>query len=431
MGLACSGCEWVVLFLARRFLCLERYIGPPLSANATWASNQPLRCQSHHTGGIMNASKASSRRFEPIGLPTLPDRPLVSVLIPNYNYARFVGMALQSVLNQTYQTFEALVCDDGSIDNSREVIHEYVRKDSRIRLLAQANRGFASAVNTAYENSKGEVICLLDADDMFKPPKLQRLLEAFRSNARSGLCVHPLLPVSAAGQPLGPPSRPDMDCGWIGPQALERGGWSILPSTSSLTFRRQITAEIFPIPRQIGRFVDYYLSRTAQFFTEISIVPEPLTEYRIHGKSMSGISVAAARSALNSTDPHVLQQYVEDFEEVLPVQKEFLKRFYGPAIADALRLKDHPRYWDDLLALRALRGRRDGAIRHFSVPEMINHVRQPRYRMIWRAIMLLPAPLAKRAYRFWRTPSRTKAFVKSVARPLLSRVKAHCDEGEW
>lgn len=357
----------------------------------------------------------ASRKFEPIVLPRLSDRPLISVLIPNYNYGRFVGLALESVRNQSYSNLEALVCDDGSTDNSREVIQELASQDSRIRLLPQKNGGFASAVNAAYEDSQGEIISLLDADDMFKPRKLQRLLEAFQSNPRSGLCIHPLLPVSAAGQPLGPPSRPDMDRGWIGPQALKRGGWSILPSTSSLSFRRQITAELFPIPRQIRRFVDYYLSRTAQFFTEISIVAEPLTEYRIHGKSMSGITPAAAHSALNSTDPHVLQQYIEDFEEVLPVQKEFLSRFYGRDIAEELRLEDHPRYWDDLLALRALRGKRDVAIRSFSVQEIIRHIPQARYRKIWRAISLLPDPLPKYAYRFWRTPSTVKSVIKALS----------------
>jgi glycosyltransferase involved in cell wall biosynthesis len=359
------------------------------------------------------------RKFEPILIPALPGRPLVSVLIPNYNYGRFVGMALQSLLRQTYENWEALVCDDGSTDNSREVIQEYAKKDSRVSLFTQPNRGFASAVNTAYEASKGELICLLDADDMFTPCKLQKIVAAFRNDPRSGVCVHPLLPVSAAGLPLGPPSRPDMDRGWIGPQALKRGGWSILPSTSSLSFRREITREIFPIPVQIKRFVDYYLSRTAQFFTEISVTPEPLTEYRLHGASMSGISSAAARSALISVDAHVIQQYMEDFEEVLPVQKEFLRRFYGPHVAEALRLEDHPRYWDDLLAIRALRGRRVGAIRSFTVREMISHIHNPRYRRIWRAIMLLPDPLPRYAYRFWRTPSRLKGVIKAVARSPL------------
>jgi glycosyltransferase involved in cell wall biosynthesis len=369
--------------------------------------------------GEMSALRYSAtqipRKFEPISLPPILGRPLFSILIPNYNYGRFVGMALQSVLDQSYQKFEVLVCDDGSTDNSRDVIQQYVRKDARIKLLAQPNRGFASAVNTAYENSKGEVISLLDADDMFAPCKLEKVLASFKNNPRSGLCVHPLLPVSAMGERIGAPSRPDMDRGWIGPRALRRGGWSILPSTSSLSFRRELTAELFPIPLQIRRFVDYYLSRTAQFFTEISIAPEPLTEYRIHGASMSGITSAAARSALNSTDPRVIQQYIEDFEEVLPIQQEFLRRYYGPAIAGALRLEDHPRYWDDLLAIRALRGRRHGAIRALSVQEMISHIRQPRYRAIWRAIMVLPDPLAKEAYRFWRTPSTAKRVIKTLS----------------
>jgi glycosyltransferase involved in cell wall biosynthesis len=361
------------------------------------------------------------RKFEPITLPPLADRPLVSVLIPNYNYGRFVGLALQSLQQQSYDNFEALVCDDGSTDNSLEVTQEFAREDSRIKLLPRENRGFASAVNTAYENSKGQVIALLDADDMFRQEKLQRVLEAFRSNPRSGLCVHPLLPVSATAQVLGPPSRPDMDRGWIAPWVLKRGGWSILPSTSALSFRREVTSELFPIPLEIRRFVDYYLSRTAQFLTEVAVTPEPLTQYRIHGSSMSGVSSAAARSAWNSMDPRVLQQYVEDFEEVLPIQQEFLRRFYCPDIASALRLEDHPRYWDDLLAIRALRGRKDGAIRTFSLPEMIRHIPRARYQKVWRAIMLLPDPLPKHAYRFWRTPSRLKDVIKAVAKSSLPR----------
>jgi glycosyltransferase involved in cell wall biosynthesis len=360
--------------------------------------------------------------FEPIPLPSLPDNVLFSVLIPNYNYARYVNLAIESVLKQTYRNYEVIVCDDGSTDNSREVIQKYVNKDARVRLTAQMNRGFGSAVNTAFENSKGQVIALLDADDTFTPQKLEKVLEAFRKNSRSGECVHPILPVSVEGKPLGPASRPDMDRGWIGPRALKRGGWSILPPTSGLSFRREVASMLFPIPLVIRRFVDYYLSRTAQFLTEISFVPEALTEYRMHGSSMSGMPVGAGSAGLQaSRDPGVIRKYIEDFEEVLPIQKDFLRRFYGPGIADALKLEDHPRYWDDLLAMRALCGRRAGAIRAFPLREMLNHIPVRLDRRVWRAIVLLPDPLAGRAYCFWRTPSRLKTVVKAVIRLWLAR----------
>lgn len=360
-------------------------------------------------------------KLEPISLPPLPDRPLFSVLIPNYNYARYVGLALESVLNQTYQNFEVVVCDDGSTDNSRQVIEEYAKKDPRIKLVAQENCGFTSAVNTAYENCKGEIIALLDADDAFKPSKLEKVLEAFGQHPRSALCVHRVLPVSATGQPLGRPYPEHIDYGWIGPEKLREGGCSDLPTTSGLSFRRELASQLFPIPVEIKRFVDYYLSRTGQFLTELCLAPGALTEYRLHGASMSGLSGAAAQSSLVSTDVHVHLRTVDDLECVVPLQREFLTRRYGPEIGETLRLEDHRGYWIILLSICALRGKRSGRIRPYSIKQMIQHIPRPAERRLWRAIMLLPDPLAKRAYCFWMNPSRLKRVVKAVVLPWIRR----------
>jgi glycosyltransferase involved in cell wall biosynthesis len=366
-------------------------------------------------------SATTSQKFQPMPLPALPRQPLFSVLVRNYNYAQYIGTALQSVLDQTYGNFEVIVCDDGSTDNSRDVVQEYVRKDPRVRLIGQDNRGVASAANTAYENSRGELIALLDADDVFKPSKLERALAEFQNNPRSGLCVNPVLPVSPLGQPLGPPFPAGFQGGWTGPEKLRAGGCTVFPPSSGLTLRREVATELFPIPVVLTAMEDFFLAGTAQFFTEISVAPEALTVYRVHKTTHSEPSGAGLRPAFSTFKTEIHVGCVRSWERVLPAQKEFLRRFYGPEIAETLRLEDNPGYWDVLLAIRALRGPRAGAIRPYSVQEMIDHVPRTAEKRLWRALMLLPHPIASWAYRFWRTPSRLKDLVRAAVLPLVQR----------
>jgi len=108
--------------------------------------------------------------------------PLVSVIVPVYNGAEYVGQALESALCQTYPHLEVLAIDDGSNDGSLEVLQLYAAKDSRVRVLRQPNGGVASARNRCIEEARGELIAPLDADDLWQPTKIERqvrrLLEA-------------------------------------------------------------------------------------------------------------------------------------------------------------------------------------------------------------------------------------------------------------
>ena len=105
--------------------------------------------------------------------------PLVSVIIPNYNHARFVGDAIQSVLDQTYKNFEIIVVDDGSTDNSREVISQF---GDKVQCIYQKNAGLSAARNTGIKASKGTLIGVLDADDMYEPEFLKTLVGVLRAN---------------------------------------------------------------------------------------------------------------------------------------------------------------------------------------------------------------------------------------------------------
>ncbi len=104
--------------------------------------------------------------------------PAVSIIIPNYNHAQYVGEAISSVLNQTYPNYEVIVVDDGSKDNSREVIDAF---GDKIRAIYQQNQGLSAARNTGITAALGKYIGVLDADDMYEPDFLDSLVMLLES----------------------------------------------------------------------------------------------------------------------------------------------------------------------------------------------------------------------------------------------------------
>jgi glycosyltransferase involved in cell wall biosynthesis len=121
-----------------------------------------------------------------------PEEGKVSVVIPCYNQARFLGEAVQSVLSQGYTDFEIIVVDDGSKDGTEEVASGYAKEDSRVRLIRQENRGLAGARNRGLAEAGGEYVVFLDSDDRLIEEALEvgvRELEAHPGCAFvSGIC---------------------------------------------------------------------------------------------------------------------------------------------------------------------------------------------------------------------------------------------------
>ncbi|PSN20738.1 glycosyl transferase family A [filamentous cyanobacterium CCP5] len=98
--------------------------------------------------------------------------PKVSVLVPAYNAMEYLPETISSILNQTYQDFEIIIVDDGSSDNIKDWAKQL--SDSRIRLISQSNQGLANARNTGLANAKGTYIAFIDADDIWRPRKLEK-----------------------------------------------------------------------------------------------------------------------------------------------------------------------------------------------------------------------------------------------------------------
>jgi glycosyltransferase involved in cell wall biosynthesis len=100
-------------------------------------------------------------------------QPLVSIIVPCYNYAKYLPFALESVFAQTERFWECIIVDDGSSDETGRVARGFVLKDSRFKYVYQQNRGLSAARNTGIENSTGKYVQLLDADDLIDSRKLE------------------------------------------------------------------------------------------------------------------------------------------------------------------------------------------------------------------------------------------------------------------
>lgn len=215
--------------------------------------------------------------------------PLVSIAINNYNYARFLPEAIDSALNQTYPHVEVIVVDDGSTDDSREVIESYGNK---VVAVLKDNGGQASAFNAGFAASRGDIFCFLDADDIFTPDKAEKIVKVFQNNPELGWCFHGLKWVDGEGKPLNQSSGTsgeayqEYDLRSHIRQGKLKDQLPDLPSTTGLCFTRWHLEQILPMPvaSRIG-LNDGYLEFTSIGLSKGAILNQELALYRVHGSN--------------------------------------------------------------------------------------------------------------------------------------------------
>jgi len=207
--------------------------------------------------------------------------PLVSVIINNYNYDRFLKEAIDSAMSQNYKNKEIIVVDDGSTDKSRKIIESY---GDRVISVFKENGGQASAMNAGFKVSKGEWLCFLDSDDVWIPEKISKIVEKAKVNPTAIMIYHKVQQVSSEGKPFGKPIPSRLFRGNIERMVLKSGGWWMFPPNSANCFRRDFMERVMEIPEDEFRIcADSYLADLAPFFGKIDFVDEVLAFYRLHG----------------------------------------------------------------------------------------------------------------------------------------------------
>lgn len=154
--------------------------------------------------------------------------PKVSVIIPTYNRARYICRAINSVLNQTFTDYEIIIVDDGSTDNTREVLAQY---GNRIVYLSQSNKGISASRNRGISAAQGEYIAFLDSDDEWLPEKLTIQVDMLDKNERLGLACSRMLILDSDGKQRG--YKPEERTGRNFRELIEIGG--DLPTSTVMT----------------------------------------------------------------------------------------------------------------------------------------------------------------------------------------------------
>ena len=207
----------------------------------------------------------------------------VSIIIPTYNRRDYITTALDSVLGQTYKDYEIIIVDDGSSDDTKEVIRPY---GEIIRYFYQENRGIAAARNRGIRESRGEFIALLDSDDYWHPEKLKRQVNYLTENPQYGMVATRCSSIAPDGT-FRKKNRPGKS-GWILTDIFK----SNFIRTSSALITRKCLDTVGLFDESLPECEEYDLwLRIAKDFP-IAFINEPLTVYTDNPQGVSTDSLA-------------------------------------------------------------------------------------------------------------------------------------------
>lgn len=257
-------------------------------------------------------------------------QPLVSIIISNYNYSRYLVEAIDSVVRQTYPRIEVIVVDDGSTDNSREVILGY---GGRIIPIFKENGGQASAFNAGFRVSRGELVCFMDSDDKWLPEKVAKVVRIYERLPDTALIYHRVQPVNDSGSAIGKPWPTTVMCGCIRRRVARSGGWWPYPPTSALCFNRDYLEAMMSIPEHQFRIcADAYLGDLVPFLGRVFGLRQVLSYYRLHGGNQwnSWTRLGEEREAVRTHAAH--------YEVRVKALNDALERL---GLAERVSLRDH------------------------------------------------------------------------------------------
>jgi len=221
--------------------------------------------------------------------------PAVSVIIPTYNRAHTLARSIESVLGQSFRDFEIIVIDDGSTDDTDQVVSNYVT-NHHVQLITQPHRGAAAACNHGIRHARGKYIAFQGSDDEWLPEKLERALSAHTSgDARTGVFYSDMLRVLPDGQTF-IAHAPRVERGsLIDDETLDFSVVGI--GSNSTVIRRECFERIGLFDENLPRFIDLDLFLRLLREFDFVYTPEPLVKWHM-AQGMTTDSAARVRARL-------------------------------------------------------------------------------------------------------------------------------------
>ncbi|MEC4983329.1 MAG: glycosyltransferase family A protein [Oscillatoria sp. PMC 1068.18] len=253
------------------------------------------------------------------------DDPKVSVVIPAYNIRSYIEDALMSLERQTLKNFEAIAVDDGSTDDTAELIKPFTEKDARFRLLQKPNGGLSSARNYGIRHARADYIALLDGDDLYEPEKLANHVAILEKNPDVGVVYSASRAIRDDGRPTwmqlsGKPVHPDPLLALLCKNFVGHG--------SNAVFRSCIFDEVgeFDESLRSSEDVDFWLRIAAtgkwRFYRE----PQVLCRYRVRPSGLS-FNVAQMQRSHERVIEAATQRSPERVKPMLPTARAHMYRF--------------------------------------------------------------------------------------------------------
>jgi glycosyltransferase involved in cell wall biosynthesis len=273
------------------------------------------------------------------------NEPLVSVIIPCYKQAHFLGEAIESVLRQTYRTYEIIVIDDGSPDNTAEVAARY----PHVLLISQRNQGLAAARNSGIKESHGEYLVFLDADDRLLPKAMESGIGCMLRHPQSAFVFGSYYYINLDGAPLSAPSPPyhgdDLYFAMLDRNRIEMG--------AAVMYRRDIFDSIGGFKTSLRAAEDYDLYLRIARSYPCHHHDEVVAEYRKHETTMTkdyALMLATTITVLRSQRRYISGD--KKYEEAYLAGLKSWQECYG----EPLYLRTITRMWEPREWKQTLRG---------------------------------------------------------------------------
>jgi glycosyltransferase involved in cell wall biosynthesis len=253
-----------------------------------------------------------------------PLNPRISVIVASYNYENFIVEALDSIYAQTYRNFEVIVIDDGSSDNSKGVLRNYMRKHSDLRVYTHANgsnKGLPETVLLGLQKAEGDYVAFCEADDRWKNNYLERKIQAINEHPDANIIINnvepfgePNLVAAARGVSLEYAQTFEKSVTDVEPMlARER---NVIPSFSCCMVKRVelLKCDFLSVPRKSN--LDWWLWRQLLYTNRVCAISEKLTEWRRHENSYMSTELFDEFSKINEFKEKMDMMLVEKYPEI-------------------------------------------------------------------------------------------------------------------